>query len=105
VGQFNQMTTAFPGQFISYEELSARCETKGIDIENNGILATRLPPGLSCGMSPEGYTNAKQLTAKDSAFVMGLGDPAPRLKFAFDAAAPNTQKFTLDISAPKFGNN
>ena len=96
------MTDFNIGQYISFEDLVARCEAKGIDIENNALIASRMPPGLACGMHPAGYTNADMLLGKDSKFVFDLGPAATRLKNIFDAAAPDTVKFAMDFTSPQF---
>ena len=97
------MSTEYSDQFISYEDLVARCEAKGIDIESNSRVAARMPQppappvNLACGMSPEGYTNANQLMKGN--FLSSLGPPALQLKATFGGVAPDTPKFAIDLTA------
>ncbi len=96
------MSVENPDQFIPYDDLVAQCEAKGIEIVNNAQMSARMPQppapavGMACAMTPEGYTNANQLTK--GGFLKDLGPPALQLRAAFGVVAPDTPKFAMDFA-------
>lgn len=90
-------------QGISYEDLAERI---GDQRENNGLLASRMPPQFSTGLHPQSFYGVYDNGGLMNILRSELGDPSsvpkPTLAFNQSAMKPDDGLASL-ITRPKLG--